>query len=104
MKWSTHAWKEAEPVYRRILELDFVRELKAGTLDREKFLFYIRQDALYLVGFGKGLAGIAAKLDNVKYSQAFLSFAGDCMAVERTLHASYLGNEKLSEQLEPSPT
>ena len=104
MKWSEQAWKEAEPVYRRILELDFVRELTAGTLDREKFLFYIRQDALYLVGFGKALAGIAAKLDNVEHSQAFLAFAGECMAIERALHESYLGGEKLQDLIEPSPT
>ena len=104
MKWSEHAWKEAAPVYGRILELDFVRELIAGTLSREQFLFYIRQDALYLVGFGKALAGIAAKLDNVEHSQAFLAFAGDCMAVERALHASYLGNEALPERIDPSPT
>jgi thiaminase/transcriptional activator TenA len=104
MKWSEQAWKEAEPIYARILELDFIHELIAGTLSREKFLFYLRQDALYLVGFGKALAGIAAKLDNVEHSQAFLSFAGDCMAVERALHESYLGREKLPEQIEPSPT
>jgi thiaminase/transcriptional activator TenA len=101
MKWSERAWKEAAPVYGRILELDFVRELIAGTLSREKFLFYIRQDALYLVGFGKALAGIAAKLDDVEHSRAFLTFAGECMAVERALHASYLGDEALPE---PSPT
>ena len=104
MKWSEHAWKTAEPVYRQILNLDFVRGLIDGTLSREKFLFYIRQDAEYLVGFGKALAGIAARLDNVEHSQAFLIFAGECMAVERSLHESYLGSEKLPAKLEPSPT
>jgi thiaminase/transcriptional activator TenA len=104
MQWSEQAWKDAEPVYRRILELDFVRELISGTLSRERFVAYIRQDALYLVGFGKALAGIAAKLDNVEHSQAFLVFAGECMAVERALHASYLGQEEMSDRLEPSPS
>ena len=104
MKWCEQAWKAAEPVYRRILELDFVRELASGALSREKFLFYIRQDALYLTAFGKALAGIAAKLDKVEHSQAFLAFAGECMAVERALHASYLGEEALPVGIEPSPT
>ncbi|MCL2123298.1 MAG: hypothetical protein FWH34_04335, partial [Desulfovibrionaceae bacterium] len=99
MQWSEQAWKAAEPVYRRILELDFVRELTAGALSREKFLFYIRQDALYLVGFGKALAGIAAKLDNVEHGRAFLAFAGECMAVERALHESYLGRENMPERI-----
>ena len=104
MQWSEQAWKDAEPVYRRILELDFVRELISGTLSREKFVSYIRQDALYLAGFGKALAGIAAKLDNVEHSRAFLVFAGECMAVERALHESYLGQEEMLERLEPSPS
>ena len=104
MKWSEQAWKAGEPVYRRILELDFIRDLIAGTLSREKFLFYIQQDALYLVGFSKALAGIAAKLDTVGHSRAFLSFAGECMAVERALHEGYLGAEKAPEQIGPSPT
>jgi len=104
MKWSEQAWKEAEFAYERILKLDFIRELMDGTLGREKFLFYIQQDALYLVSFGKALAGIAAKLNNVEHSQAFLAFAEECMAVERTLHEFYLSKEKLPEQIEPSPT
>ncbi len=104
MKWSEQAWKEAEPVYKRILELDFIRELMAGTLSRERFLFYLRQDALYLVGFGKALAGIASRLDNVEHSQTFLGFAGECMAVERSLHESYLGKEAQGAPPEPTPT
>ena len=111
MKWSESAWAAAEPVFGRILKLDFVCELMSGTLSREKFMFYIRQDAMYLKDFGKALAGIAARLDNVEHSQAFLSFAGDCIAVERALHASYLNNgqtslgtDDLGAKLEASPT
>jgi thiaminase/transcriptional activator TenA len=103
MKWSERAWEEAEPIYRRILELAFVRELMAGALSRERFLFYLRQDAFYLVGFGKALAGIAAKLDNVAHSQAFLGFATDCMAMERALHSTFLG-EACPKASTPSPT
>ncbi len=104
MKWSEEAWNAAKPAYNRILELNFVRELMAGNLSRERFLFYVQQDALYLAGFGKALAGIAAKLDKAEHSRAFLGFAGDCMAVERALHESYLGEEGLPERLEPTPT
>jgi len=104
MKWSEGAWREAEAVYQRILELDFVRGLIDGSLSRERFLFYIQQDALYLLGFGKALAGIAARLHPVEHAQAFLGFAGECMAVERALHESYLGPEKETKPPAPSPT
>jgi len=104
MKWSEQAWQAAKPTYEQILKLDFVRELMEGSLSREKFLFYIQQDALYLLSFGKALTGIAARLDNVEHSQAFLRFAGDCLAVERALHASFLLQKEASPPPPPSPT
>lgn len=104
MKWSEQAWQAALPAYTAILELDFLRELMDGTLPQEKFRFYIQQDALYLHGFGKALAGIAAKLDDPEHIGAFVAFAGDTMAVERDMHQSFFSVLGALENLEPSPT
>lgn len=104
MKWSQLAWKGAEPAYKRILDLDFIHELMAGTLSRERFKFYIQQDAIYLNGFGKALAGISAKLEKPAHMGAFVSFAGDTMAVEREMHASFMEVLGRIEDLEASPT
>lgn len=104
MKWSEEAWKEAEPVYQRILEQDFIRELMAGTLRRDRFLCYIQQDVLYIVDFGKALAGIASKVDRIDYQSAFLGFANDCVVVERSLHKLYLDSEEIPKQSVQSPT
>jgi thiaminase/transcriptional activator TenA len=90
MQWSEKAWKSAEPVYARILELPFLHELMIGTLAKEKFLFYINQDAIYLAEYGKILAGIASKLPKKEHMEAFLLFSGDTIMIERTLHESYL--------------
>ena len=46
-KWSSSAWKAAEPVYEAILKLPFITELKEGTLAAERFNFYIGHDSLY---------------------------------------------------------
>ena len=102
--WSEDAWKAAEPTYNRILQLDFVRELMAGTLSQERFLFYIRQDALYVADFGKAIAGIASRLNRIDHRQTFLNFAGDCVAVERALHESYMEQEPSSPRVEQTPT
>ena len=90
MKWSEQAWRDTEPVYRKILELPFLHELMDGSLPREKFYFFLQQDAIYLSEYGKILAGIASRLENPRYREAFLHFAGDTIAVESALHASYL--------------
>ena len=104
MKWSEQAWQAALPVYNKILKLDFLRELMDGTLPHDKFRFYVQQDALYLNGFGKALAGIAARLENPAHMGAFVTFAGDTMAVERDMHQSFFDVLGKPEELEPSPT
>lgn len=93
MTWSDEAWAAALPAYEKIIEHPFLRELLDGSLPKEKFIFYLRQDALYLAEFGRALAAIAGRLDNLEDSGAFLGFAQDTMLVERILHESYLGRE-----------
>jgi len=79
-----------EPLYSKVLELPFLHELMNGSLPREKFYFYLQQDAIYLSEYGKVLAGIASRLPNPRHREAFLNFAGDTIMVESVLHESYL--------------
>jgi thiaminase/transcriptional activator TenA len=104
LNWSDQAWKTIERIYGRILQLPFIEELMNGTLPREKFLFYLQQDACYLSEYGKILAGIAAKTDSAGYQQAFLKFAGDTVSVEGTLHEFYLKDISNQDRAEASPT
>lgn len=102
MKWSECAWKEAEHIYRSILELPFVRELSDGTLSKDRFLFYIRQDALYIENYSRLLSHIASRLPNQEQMQDFLKFASDGVMVEKLLHESYLAGA--SADVAPTPT
>jgi len=90
MKWSEQTWNRIEPVYNEILALPFIQELINGTLAKEKFFFYLQQDAIYLGDYGKVLAGIASKLKDPEQMDAFIHFSGDSVAVEKALHESYL--------------
>lgn len=103
MNWSDEAWYEALPAYNKILWQDFLRELLAGSLPAEKFVFYLRQDSLYLAEFGRALAVIAGRLPRLEDSEAFLGFARDTMLVERALHESYLQKEPRDE-IKASPS
>ena len=102
-RWSDQAWKAAEPVYRRIIEHPFVGELAAGSLSEERFRYYLRQDALYLDGYARRLAHIAARFTRKEHTEAFLHFALEGIEVERALHASFLGGEHPAPD-EISPT
>ena len=86
MKWSKKAWEAITPVYNGIISLPFIQELMNGTLEKEKFAFYIQQDALYLLDYGKALTGLATRLTETEHIEAFIGFANDCLFVEKMMH------------------
>ena len=102
MKWSEDTWSKAEHIYRSILCLPFVRELSAGTLSKERFLFYIGQDSIYIENYSKILAHIASRIPGRSRMEDFLKFASDGILVERLLHESFLTDKSLS--ILPTPT
>jgi len=94
-KWSMTAWQAVEPVYNRIIHHPFVTELADGTLDEEKFLFYLGQDALYLSRYSKVLAHVGSRLDDKRAMASMMKFASDGIVVEEALHASFLQGRPL---------
>jgi thiaminase/transcriptional activator TenA len=104
MKWSEHARRQIEPIYNEIITHPFITELTDGSLNKEQFIFYIRQDALYLAEYAKILAAIAAKLDDTQQRNHFLNFSRDTIAVENALHGSYLHHMNKALYFQPSPT
>ena len=103
MKWSEKAWKAIEPIYEKTVTLPFIQELTNGTLDREKFIFYIQQDAMYLSDYGSVITGIASKLKDPSHTESFIRFAGDSIVVERALHESFIHGINEKDRLKPSP-
>ncbi|MBL7711104.1 MAG: thiaminase II [Chitinophagaceae bacterium] len=89
MNWSESAWEQVQPIYQRIISMPFIRELMNGSLEPEKFRFYISQDSIYLEHFGKALALIAARAEQVEDTLAFIAFAQNAIIVEQSLHESY---------------
>ncbi|MFL9843445.1 thiaminase II [Flavobacterium rhizosphaerae] len=104
MKWSEEAWQAAQPVYNTILDMPFIKELANGTLDAEKFKYYLQQDAHYLEHFARALAIIGAKLTDVDTMLQYIRFAEGAVVVERALHDSYFKEYKIGERAEVSPT
>ncbi len=102
MKWSEEAWRKVEGIYHDILRLPFVKELSDGTLSKERFLFYIRQDSFYIDNYSRVLAHIASRLPEKEWMEDFLNFASDGILVEKAMHASFI--EINSSPIEPTPT
>ncbi|HEX6142768.1 MAG TPA: thiaminase II [Geminicoccaceae bacterium] len=108
MNFPDQAWQRIEGLYADILEQPFNQELAAGTLSRERFTFYMIQDAHYLNAFGRALAAAAARAPDNDQMIVLAGSAREAVVVERALHESFFREYGLSaEEVEaapPSPT
>ncbi|MFI0348645.1 MAG: TenA family protein [Chthoniobacterales bacterium] len=59
----------------------FHQEMKAGTLAKDKFAYYVEQDGIFLQGAAKSLALLASKVP-VEYVQQFLCYSNDMFVAE----------------------
>ena len=90
MSFCAEAWKRTEPLQQAILDHPFNRALAAGTLDLERFHFYLTQDSRYLAGFAQALAAASTRADNAEEAAFFARSAQTALMAERMLHAGYL--------------
>jgi thiaminase/transcriptional activator TenA len=90
MRFSDEAWQQNAALRKAIHRLPFNTELAAGTLSRQRFRFYIMQDAIYLGQYARVLALAAAKAPETATLQAFANSALGAVAVEQALHGRYL--------------
>jgi len=96
--FAARLWREITPIYRAILDHPFVTGLADGTLSRDRFVFYVVQDGLYLVEFARALSLAAAKAPSERWVKTFDEHAVGTLTVERDLHRSFLQELGLSEQ------
>jgi len=90
MSFINELWKSSEDIYQAITEHPFNQELAAGKLDKEKFKFYLSQDAIYIGEYSRALAGLATKAPAHNEMMEFISFAKEGLEVERSLHEHFM--------------
>ncbi|HLG51589.1 MAG TPA: thiaminase II [Chloroflexota bacterium] len=79
----------AMPVWRRILEHPYLRELKAGTLPEETFRFYVQQDWLYLQEFTRAAAIIAGRCPDPAVMKFLLGWVQPLVDMEYHFHKKH---------------
>src|SRR3954467_6007136 len=89
MTFTDDLWQQIKPVYDAILDHPFLNQMADGTLARERFVFYMKQDSLYLQEFSRALAIAGARSPSVVNLQTFLEYAAGVVVVERSLHEGY---------------
>ncbi len=102
---SSVLWSSIKDIYSAILSHPFITGLVDGTLELEKFKYYIAQDFHYLKGFARALAILSAKSDDDNIMNFFASQVQTAMNVEAELHRYYIKELNIDvEKIEPSPT
>lgn len=69
----------------------FVRGIQDGTLNREKFRFYIIQDYLYLQDYARSFAIGIAKAKSPEMTRLFSGYVSTLTGNEMDIHRGYLG-------------
>jgi thiaminase (transcriptional activator TenA) len=85
----------------------FVRGIGQGTLDEERFRFYVRQDYRFLIDYGRLLALGAARAPRLAEMRRFAGLAQSVLETEMTLHVGFaerwgIAAEELEAE-EPAP-
>ena len=88
--FTTRAWRRAAPIRAAIDEQPLVRGLGDGTLSEDRFNYYMTQDALYLVEYGRVLAGVASLSGEPDEFAFWCDCAKQALVAERELHAAHV--------------
>lgn len=91
-------------IWAKYNEHPFVQGIENGTLDKEKFRYYIIQDYLYLEEYAKTFAIGAAKAKSQETLQLFTNYIQALTGGEMDIHKGYMGKFNVTqEELDHTP-
>ncbi len=88
----------AEPLWRDYAEHAFVEGLRDGSLPREAFLHYLRQDYVFLIHFARAWALAVVKAGTLEEMQACSATVNALLAEEMALHVGICAEAGISEE------
>ncbi|MBU8906774.1 thiaminase II [Desertibacillus haloalkaliphilus] len=98
MKFSDRLHKSAETVWRKSHDHPFVQGIGHGTLDVDKFKFFMRQDYLYLIDYSRLFALGSLKAHDLKTMSTFAKLLDATLNIEMDLHREYAKRLGISKE------
>ena len=106
--FSLRVRTKAEKIWHSQLEHPFVRGIADGTLELERFKFWLRQDYVFLIEYGRLLGLAAARSPDLETMRRFAQLMHETLETEMSLHRSYAAEFGIEarelEQETPAPT
>ena len=107
-RFTDRLYRLARPVWEAQHSHPFVRGIGDGSLDIEKFKFWVCQDYLFLIDYARLLALAVARAPDLDSMRRFADLVQDTLNVEMDLHRSYAAEFGIStaelEAVEKAPT
>ena len=76
-------------LWARAQDHPFVDALADGSLDRARFVHYLKQDYAYLIGYSRAIAIATAKAPDLERMTEFAGLLNETLAVEMQLHRDF---------------
>lgn len=102
MKTTERLLNAAKDIWQAYNEHPFVLGIQNGTLDKEKFRFYIIQDYLYLEEYAKVFAVGVAKAKSLETAKLFSKYIA-VMNGDLDVHSGYLGKLGVTQNTLDTP-
>src|ERR671932_1012635 len=106
--FTNRLWRSITSIYDEILTHPFLRGLTDGTLTKERFRFYVLQDALYLREYARALSLAGVRSPDESALVMFNEHSAGALTVERGLHEGFLKDlgvaREEAEATKASPT
>jgi len=80
---------EADAIWQAQHDHPFVRAIGDGSVDRDRFRFWVKQDYLFLVDYARLFALAAARAPDVETMTAFARLCHETLSTEMGLHRAY---------------
>ena len=108
MGFSNDMWRKCAEIWDTEHNHPLVKGIGDGSLELDKFRYYMQQDYIYLIDFCRVIALAAAKTPDVEDMGWFAKLLDETLNTEMALHVSFCEDFGISEAellaTQPSPT
>ena len=106
-KFTNRLFANVQPIWEKNHNHPFVQELGMGTLAKERFIYYMKQDYVYLIDYAKLFAIGTVKANDLETMGMFAQILHETLHVEMDLHRTFAAEFGITrEELEvtqPTP-
>lgn len=106
-KFTERLYQNVQPIWEKNHEHPFVQEIGKGTLDEQKFIYYMKQDYAYLIDYSKLFAVGVMKAQDLQTMEKFSQILHETLHFEMELHRKFAAEFGITraelEATEPTP-